>query len=125
MIDLRDVRKALRGALTEAGYNYAAGGDIVPNSASVDPFVTRYHENIGGVTDLVSASTVVKLTTDRADEESAMERLDDVMSSIPVVIEDAPGPWHLVMVVSGQVASPVQVGESYYASAEFVVQFYV
>lgn len=125
MIALASVRSALRDALIAAGYNYSDGGDQVPLGASVDPFVCQYHETISGAVDVVSASTIVRITTDRADETSAMQRLDGIMSDVPPIIEHASGPWRAVLVVSATVSNPVQVGDAIYATADFVVQFYV
>lgn len=125
MIALAEVRKALRAALEEAGYNYSDGGDKVPLGASIDPFVCTYHRNIQGVQGLTHAATAVKVTTDRADEESAVFRLDELMSTIPAIIEGAPGPWRVLYVVSCQAASPITVGDASYASADFVIECYV
>lgn len=125
MIALADVRKALRVALEGAGFNYSDGGDKVPLGASIDPFVCTYHKNIQGVNGLTHAATAVKVTTDRADEESATARLDELMSTVPGIIEAAPGPWRVLYVVSAQASNPITVGGASYASADFVVECYV
>jgi hypothetical protein len=125
MIPLADVRKALRVALETAGYNYSDGGDKVPLGASIDPFICTYRQNMQGVQGLTHAATAVKVTTDRADEESAVYRLDELMSTIPAVLESASGPWRVLYVVSCRAASPITVGDASYASADFVIECYV
>lgn len=125
MIPLADVRAALRTALEDAGFNYSDGGDKVPLGASIDPFVCEYHRNIQGVNGLTHAATAVKVYSDRADEESATRRLDDLMSNVPAIIEDAPGPWRVLYVVSARASSPITVGDASYASADFVIECYV
>ena len=125
MIPLTDVRKALRTALEAAGFNYSDGGDKVPLGASVDPFVCQYHANVQGVTGLVHAATAVKVYSDRADEESAYARLDELMSTVPDVIETATGPWRVIYVVEARANSPITMGDAQYVSVEFVVECYV
>ena len=125
MIALADVRAALRTALESAGFNYSDGGDQVPLGASIDPFVCDYHANIQGVNGLTHAATAVKVYSDRADEASAVHRLDDLMTSLPEIIEAAPGPWRVLYVVSARASSPVTVGDATYASADFVIECYV
>lgn len=125
MIPLADVRAALRAALEGAGFNYSDGGDKVPLGASLDPFVCTYHRNIEGVNGLVHAASALKVHTDRADEESAVHRLDELMTNLPDIIEGADGPWLALFVVSCQASSPIQVGDATYASADFVIECYV
>jgi hypothetical protein len=125
MIPLADVRAALRTALETAGFNYSDGGDKVPLGASIDPFVCDYHRNWEGVNGLVHAASAVKIYSDRADEASAVHRLDELMTNVPPIIEDAPGPWRALFVVSCQASSPVTVGDATYASADFVIECYV
>lgn len=125
MIALAEVRAALRTALEGAGFNYSDGGDKVPLGASIDPFVCEYHRNIDGVNGIVHAATALKVHTDRADETSAVNRLDELMTNLPPIIEDAPGPWLALFVVSCQASSPIQVGDATYASADFVIECYV
>lgn len=125
MIPLADVRAAIRTALEGAGFNYSDGGDKVPLGAALDPFVCEYHRNWQGVTGLVHAASVVKVYSDRADEESAMHRLDELMTNLPAIIEDAPGPWRALFVASAQASSPITQGDATYASAEFVIECFV
>lgn len=125
MTPLADVRAALRTAIEAAGFNYSDGGDKVPLGASIDPFVCTYRQNVQGVTGLVHAATAIKVYTDRADEESAYRRLDDLMGTFPDVIEGANGPWRVIYVVSCQASSPITVGDASYASADFVIECYV
>lgn len=125
MIPLADVRKALADALIGAGFNYSDGGDKVPLSASLDPFVCDYHQNVQGVSGLCHASSIVKIFSDRADESSAVHRLDELMSTVPDVIETAPGPWRVLYCLQSRAASPITVGEATYASAEFIIECYV
>lgn len=126
MIDLRDVRAALRKALEGEGYNYSDGGDFVPQGATVDPFAVTYHANIaGGQAGLASAATLLRVVLDRGDETSAMGRIDDVMTDLPPVIERAPGPWHSVFIRQSSVSSPVTVGDATYATVDFIIEFYV
>lgn len=125
MIALGEVRKALRTAIEAAGYNYSDGGDRVPLGASIDPFVCEYHRNYQGANGLVHAASAIKVHTDRADEESAVARLDDLMTTFPDIIEGASGPWLAMFVVSCQASSPITVGDATYASADFVIECFV
>ena len=125
MIPLADVRAALRAALESAGFNYSDGGDKVPLGASIDPFVCEYHRSINGINGTTHAATAVKVYSDRADEDSAVHRLDDLMTNLPQILEDASGPWLALFVLSAQASSPVTVGDATYASADFVIECYV
>ncbi len=126
MIDLNACRVALQDALRAAELNVSDGDDLVPNGASVGPFVCDYHRTIaGGASSLTVAGCEVRMVTDRADEGSAYARLDGAMTYLPLLLEQAPGPWHAVIVQSARPDSPLQVGEATYAAVAFIVELHV
>lgn len=126
MIDLHACRVALQDALRAAELNVSDGGDLVPNGASVGPFVCDYHRTIaGGPGSLTVAGCEVRVVTDRADEASAYGRLDGAMTHLWELVERAPGPWHALIVQSARPDSPLQVGEASYAALAFIVELHV
>lgn len=126
VIDLHACRVALADALRAAELNVSDGADLVPNGASIGPFVCAYHRTIGaGTAGLTVAGTEVRVVTDRASEADAYARLDAAMSVLPPLIESASGPWHNIIVQSARPDSPVQVGEASYASLALIVELHV
>ena len=126
MIDLNACRVALQDALRAAELNVSDGGELVPNGASVGPFVCDYHRTIaGGASGLTVAGCEVRVVTDRADEASAYSRLDAAMTYVPLLMEGAPGPWHALIVQSARPDSPLQIGEASYAAVAFIVELHV
>jgi len=127
VIDLGACRTALATALRSAELNVSDGGDLVPNGASIGPFVCSYHRTIGGSdhVGLTVAGCEVRVVTDRADEASAYGRLDAAMTHLPPIIETAPGPWHALVVQSARPDSPLQVGEASYASLALIIELHV
>ena len=126
MIALADVRAALKAALQGLELNVSDGGDLVPNGAAIDGFVVNYHPTIAGQAQAMAvAGCEIRIATDRADEASAYERLDAAMTTIPPVIEAAPGPWRSVIVSTARPDSPLNVGDASYASLALVCEFYI
>lgn len=126
MIDLHACRVALASALRALELNVSDGGDLVPNGASIGPFVCAYHRTIGtGAAGVTVAGTEVRIVTDRASEADAYGRLDAAMSTVPPAIERAPGPWHSIVVQSARPDSPLQIGEASYASLALLIELHV
>lgn len=124
---LTEVRLALVEALAGAGYNVSPGGDLVPNGATIGGFVCNYHPTVAGAngSHMAVAGCEVRVATDRADEWSAQERMDEAMTALWQVLEQADGPWHSAFVSTARPDAPLTVGESTYASLAFVMEFYV
>lgn len=127
MIALAECRKALVAALTAEGFNVSHGDDLVPEGATVAHFVMAYHRTIaadarGG---MAVAGTEVRLAIGRADEQSATERVDALMSTLWVALEAADGPWHSLIVQTARPDAPLRVGDSTYATAALILELYV
>lgn len=126
MIALADVRAALTTALRGLELNVSDGGDLVPNGAAIGGFVVNFHPTIAGQAQAMAIAGVeVRIATDRADEASAYARMDQLTTTVPPVLERAPGPWHSCVVKTARPDSPLNVGDASYASIALVCEFYI
>jgi hypothetical protein len=126
MINLGDCRAAIADALRSAELNVSDGGDLVPNGALIGAFVVNYHPTIaGGPSATARAGCEVRVMVSRADEGSAYSGLDAVMTTLWQVLEQAPGPWHALIVSTARPDGPTQVGEASYQSASLVLEVFV